>query len=246
MHGLSEQDILNIWEVGLRQHPVEQAITILTLADPQRTRSDLLAMSIGQRDAHLLTIRESVFGARFAGYAECPQCREPLEFTFDAANIRMATPEYATHERAFNFSYEDYELQANLPDSTDTFAIAGCRDVQAARTILLERCITSATHQGNEIVVSSLPDNVIAALGEAMIERDPQAEIRLELTCPSCDCRWFALFDILAFLWHEIVTRSRCILREVHLLASAYGWSEADILAMSAVRRRLYLDMVIA
>jgi hypothetical protein len=30
----------------------------------------------------------------------------------------------------------------------------------------------------------------------------------------------------------------------VHVIASAYGWSERDILAMSAARRRLYLDVI--
>jgi hypothetical protein len=30
----------------------------------------------------------------------------------------------------------------------------------------------------------------------------------------------------------------------VHALAYAYGWSEADILAMSAPRRRRYLSMI--
>jgi hypothetical protein len=244
MRGLSEQDILNIWEEGLHQHPVERAITILALSDPQHPRTDALTMSVGQRDAHLLTIRESLFGAQFAGYAECPQCREPLEFTFSADDIRVAAPEREDQRAAFSFQHEDYQVQARLPNSADLFAIAGCHTVAAARAILLERCITHAAHQRADISVSELPDYVIVALGEAVIEHDPQAEIRLALVCSSCDYRWFAVFDILVFLWHEITTHTRRILRDVHLLASAYGWSESDILAMSAVRRRLYLDMV--
>jgi hypothetical protein len=32
--------------------------------------------------------------------------------------------------------------------------------------------------------------------------------------------------------------------REVHLLASAYGWRESDILAMTPWRRQLYLELV--
>jgi hypothetical protein len=34
------------------------------------------------------------------------------------------------------------------------------------------------------------------------------------------------------------------VLREVHILASAYGWREDDILAMSPARRRIYLEML--
>ena len=34
-------------------------------------------------------------------------------------------------------------------------------------------------------------------------------------------------------------------LNEIHLLASAYGWSEGEILSLTAKRRRLYLQMVL-
>lgn len=251
MHNLAEQDMLSIWETGLRQHSVERAITILERANPQHARDEegmhwLLQLSVGQRDAWLIAIRESVFGSRFEGYAQCPGCCEPLEFTFGADDIRVATPGEEHEGRTLSFQDEDYAIQAHLPDSADLLAIAGCQDVANARALLLERCIENAAHQGTKITVSELPDNVIAALGEAVIERDPQAEIRLELACPSCGHCWFAVFDILVFLWQEIARSAKHLLRDVHLLASAYGWSEAEILALSAVRRRLYLDMVTA
>ena len=42
----------------------------------------------------------------------------------------------------------------------------------------------------------------------------------------------------------ELATQAKRLLREVHFLARAYGWREADILAMSARRRQAYLEMV--
>jgi hypothetical protein len=38
--------------------------------------------------------------------------------------------------------------------------------------------------------------------------------------------------------------RAKRLLAEVHLIASAYGWSEAEILGLSRARRDFYLDMV--
>lgn len=244
MHSLSEQDILHTWERGLRQHPVERALTILAQADPQCSRDDVQGMSVGQRDARLIAVRESLSGSRFEGYAECPRCREPLEFTFGTDDIRSAAQAGEYEGQAFSFRYEDFAMQARLPNSADLLAIADCRDVATARTLLLERCIEHVAHQQMEIGVRELPESAITALGEAMRARDPQAEIRLELACPACDYRWFAVFDILAFLWQEIAAHTKHILRDVHLLASAYGWSEAEILSLSAIRRRLYLEMV--
>jgi hypothetical protein len=52
------------------------------------------------------------------------------------------------------------------------------------------------------------------------------------------------LFDIVSFFWTELSAQAKRLLREVHTLARGYGWREADILAMSARRRQLYLDLV--
>ena len=67
---------------------------------------------------------------------------------------------------------------------------------------------------------------------------DPMADIHLALNCPSCEHKWEAPFDIVAFLWREISAAARRLLREVHTLASAYGWTETEILALSPARRR--------
>jgi hypothetical protein len=45
-------------------------------------------------------------------------------------------------------------------------------------------------------------------------------------------------------LWAEIEVRAKRLLLEVHLLATAYGWSEAEILSLNAQRREFYLEMV--
>ena len=47
-----------------------------------------------------------------------------------------------------------------------------------------------------------------------------------------------------AFLWAEIHAWAQQLLRDVHTLAIAYGWSETEVLALPAARRRAYLDLV--
>ena len=77
-----------------------------------------------------------------------------------------------------------------------------------------------------------------------MAEADPLADIQLDLTCPSCERRWRAVFDIVSFLWTEIEVWAWRTLSDVHTLARAYGWSERDILTLSPTRRQFYLEMV--
>jgi hypothetical protein len=94
------------------------------------------------------------------------------------------------------------------------------------------------------MTTEQLPDSVIDSVVEHMAQVDAQADVQLALTCPVCDQQWQATFDIAAFFWSEINAWAHRILHEVHTLASAYGWREADILAISPGRRQIYLDMV--
>src|SRR5436190_6298714 len=90
MPPLSSHDILHIWELGQGRHPVDRALLCLAAVCPEMTREELAVLSIGQRDARLLTLREQTFGATLNGFAECPQCVELLEFTLAAADLRVA------------------------------------------------------------------------------------------------------------------------------------------------------------
>jgi hypothetical protein len=244
MHTLSGEEILHIWEIGLHQHPIERALTMLNTAFPQVSSDELITLSIGQRDAYLLSVRERTFGSQFAGFAECQQCQEKLEFSFDASDVRvgMAPLELVGQEQ--QIVVEDYTLEVRLPNTTDLAVLGNCSDVTAARDLLLQRCVSRVLCDGDEASIGSLSDRVITALGEQLIDWDPQSEVQLGLSCPSCDYRWSVVFDIVLFLWKEICTYAKRLLREVHTLATAYGWRESDILAMSAPRRQYYLEIV--
>jgi len=73
---------------------------------------------------------------------------------------------------------------------------------------------------------------------------DPRARIELDLSCANCGHSWQTVFDIAGFLWAEINAWAPRTLRDVHTLARAYGWREADILGMSPRRRQSYLELV--
>ena len=73
---------------------------------------------------------------------------------------------------------------------------------------------------------------------------DPQADVELTLSCPACAHQWTTAFDIISFFWEEINVWAYRTLYQVHQLASAYGWNEADILTMNPWKRQFYLKMV--
>src|SRR5438105_12922176 len=49
MHTLSAQQLIHLWEVGLNQHPLDRALTILTTVFPGTTRNTLASLTVGQR-----------------------------------------------------------------------------------------------------------------------------------------------------------------------------------------------------
>jgi hypothetical protein len=238
---LSANDLLEVWEVGQDRHPLDRALTLLGAACPELAADELAGLSVGARDARLLTLRERIFGPRLTGFVECPRCSEGLEFEAAVADLR-ATP--APAGESWELAVGDFSLRFRLPDSRDLGAAATCPDPAAARRLLVRRCVLHASRDDVPLAGDDLPPEAITALAQQMVERDPQAETLLDLSCPACEHDWQALLDIVTFFWSELAARADHLLSEVHALALAYGWREADILSMSPHRRRFYLGMV--
>ena len=95
-----------------------------------------------------------------------------------------------------------------------------------------------------EIDISDLDDAGVEALGEALEALDPGALVRFELACPVCAEPWQAAIDIGEAFFLELRHAAERSLLEVDQLARAYGWTEAEVLALSPIRRAAYLQLV--
>lgn len=244
MRPLKAIELLTVWERGLGQTVLERALALLIAACPEIDSDTLAALSIGQRDALLLQLREWMFGAQIVNTAKCPRCLQLVEWENRIADIRLQSLKITTPPAEFRMNRGNYCLRFRLPASKDIALVLNSPLGDSNSVDLLKRCIVSARLAGEECDPGSLPENLFAALRRRMEELDPQAEIKIDLTCPQCSHRWQVLFDIASFLWAEINHWAERTLKTVHKLASAYGWSEHDILNLSPVRRQLYLGLV--
>lgn len=242
MQVLLASELLAVWEQGLSQGPLQRALTLLAAACPGINVDTLANLSIGQRDARLLTLREWTFGPQLVCLAICPQCGEQLEAACNVDDIRAGT-EIETSE-PLSLSIAEHEVRFRLPNSVDLLSVANIEDLAGSRQLLFERCLLAAGYHGEDRSAEQLPAHVVEAIIDHMAQVDPQADVELSLCCPGCNHDWLATFDIISFFWSEINAWAYRILREVHVLASAYGWRESDILAMSAQRRQIYLELV--
>lgn len=219
MAAFTESDLLAVWEAGLDQPSVLRALSLATAggADPA-TVADL---TVGQREAVVLALRESCFGHRLPCAVTCPECAEQLELELTIDDVRA--------EAASGTGIAVGELQVRPVTSRDLLEVDAERP--DARRLLLSRCVDGA-----------LPEELFDPVATVLSTLDPQADVLIPLDCATCGHEWSAPFDIADYLWVEIEAYARRLLLDVHVLASAYGWTEADVLAVSPARRRFYLE----
>lgn len=248
MRNLSAAELVSAWERTRDQPPALQALALLSAAAPECPAEELARLSVGQRDSRLLALREQLFGPRLNAVTVCPQCHGRIELAFGVADIRVEPAPASNGDLAgaMSLTSDGYRVRFRLPSSLDLASLDPAADAEQAREQLLGRCIESVVREeegGGEEETAGVPAAVAAAIGERMTAADPQADTRLALSCPDCHCEWQVVFDIATYLVAEIDQLVGHLLREVHGLARAYGWREADILAMTPTRRRAYLEL---
>jgi len=220
MTALSAAGMLLLFEEGQRRDPLARSALAIAVADGDPAP---LRLTAGKMESRLLALRQATFGAVMEGIATCPACGETCETSVRTSDI-LALP--ASCEPVIIG-----DIEARLPRGEDIAAVMHLRDPEEIRRALLERC-TGAP----------FPPELMDQIEDALAAADPRADVQLALTCPACGHDWLLRFDAVAFFWSELTAAAERVLGEVDALARAYGWSEREILSMSARRRALYVE----
>ena len=240
---LPEDSLIAVWERCCLLHPIDQALTLLAAACPELSFQELTRLTIGERDALLLQLRNGIIGPRLDGRSCCPACKEQVEFHIESFTI-LANRQDEEIPRQVCVDCGDLSIRARLPDSNDLAALVPCRDMESATEALLVRCIEPAYRGDERVDLDDLPEEVLSQLAEKMSAADPLSDIALTMTCPACKQIWEENLDILSFFWAELTDRVHGLLHQIHTLAMAYGWRESDILALNPQRRQYYINLV--
>ena len=237
-------DLLNTWEKGLNQAPLQRALILLGAAYPETSPEQLAKLTIGQRDQQLLRFRQTLFGQQLSSTAVCPECNGRLEWEDRVEKFLAVSDDDLLTGREFELNTDDYSLHFRLPNSLDVETAISDEKIGIAPHQLLSRCLIEARCSGETCDFSELPGSVVQRLEQEIETLDPQADLQIHMNCPACSHQWVVLFDITAYLWKEINAWAGQMLQTICRLAAAYGWSEQQILRISPVRRQLYLGML--
>jgi hypothetical protein len=238
----AEDVLLDVWEEGIDATPTRRALGLLGAAHPGLGSAELADLSLGERNVALLRLRTQLFGDRVEAIGACPACGAELDIAFDVSDLLASLPATDT-DGPMEVVVDGYTALVRPPTSADMLAVLEGEATHDVGAQLLGSCVTRVTGPDQK-AHAGVPEPVAARLAEEITRRDSGAEIDLALECAECGHRWPEALDVAGFVWAEVNAWARRTVREVHALARAYGWSEGDILALTARRRAAYLRLV--
>lgn len=241
MSGFSSRDLIQLWQRGQAAPSlVEKAALVLAFARPDLSSRQIWNLNLSRRDRLLANVFSENFGNRLECLTRCPRCREKLDFALQTEAWKAPGPQ---PRQEYSLVFGSYRLHFRLLTGLDLLSASRLGELHEVRKALVRKCLLRIYDKDEQI--TELPPHLETALGSAIEQYDPLANTEVDLVCPACRHGWAAFFDISAYLWKAIDGRVRRLLRDVHLLARAYGWAERDIIDMHAVRRRFYLEQVL-
>lgn len=199
----------------------------------------------GARNAALLALRAQLFGKAQPLRCNCPRCAAVAEFTIDCEALAQTLQPADEALQPQQLDAGGYHLAFRMPDADDLrYAARQAADDDGFVRALLQRCITHCEDsEGHACTPHALPAPVAQALSHRMEALEPGASVSFDLTCPECGEAWNAPMPVGEVVWSELQARAERLLLDVDALARAYGWNEAQVLALSPVRRAAYLQL---
>ena len=176
-------------------------------------------------DRLLLAIYEKLYGDRAECRVTCKACGDAFEF--DLWPRRIADE-------------QDREI-ADLapPDADGWWHVEEGFDIRAPR---LSDLAEAADRLPSRIArgPAADPERV-----ETFLERAaPVFDFDIEAQCPHCDSHQTVRFSLADYLVTALANERPFLIREAHLLASLYGWSQQEIFDLSRADRRAYAALI--
>lgn len=189
---------------------------------------------VGARTAALLALLQATEGRpEFEATLRCPACGARFEIALPLERLAPDAPAASTVTVARS---DGEALQLRRPTGEDTRAFGRLR--HAGRELASIQILAALSVAGEP-----RPEDVQVA-AEALSAADPLLAFSVECACPECGDAAEREVDLEGIALQRLARRQDALLREVHALASRYGWSEAQILAVAPARRARYLELI--
>jgi hypothetical protein len=211
------------------------AVLSACAAPPLDDPETVWRLSCAARIGGLLAVHAATDGVAAVDlHFACPACDMGLEAALPvAALMKLARAAEAAPETDLALPGGHVRLRRPTGADQRAWRRAAPADPAAARAAIL----------GRLVVAGHLAEADIPAAEEALAAFDPLPAFALDATCPDCGTRADIAADLEAILLDLLARAQDRMLTEIDALARRFGWTEAEILAVPAWRRRRYLAL---
>jgi hypothetical protein len=176
------------------------------------------------------------FGEWVEGVTACGECGSSFAVSFSlkdmAAEMDAPGGQHAVGPDQNGVYTLSDGRRFRLPTCGDQQSVIGM-DLEEGASVLQNRCIV----EGN-------PAKDAALLQAGMSEVGPVLDQELETVCPDCSVLQSVRFDVQSHLLHSLASEKQFLVREVHLIALAYGWGYEEILNIPRQERRAFVALI--
>lgn len=193
-------------------------------------------LAVADRDRVLVRVHLDLYGPIIATTLTCRGCGErfDLDFRLDdlAAHCEPTDPYAPASTAAADEVWRVGDLEFRPLTGDDELAVLGKREPADA---LFHRVTRTA---------SGVDDDARGDVADALARLTPPVAAPIGAGCPECGAHQTAEFDVQRFLLTRMLGERPRLWRSVHLIATAYHWSRAEILALTREERETYADAV--
>jgi hypothetical protein len=187
----------------------------------------LSELSIAQTDRLLAALYQRLYGDNAECRVRCSGCAQGYEFNLNLAQIQHA---------------QDADQPAHA-EPGGGWRLADGRRVRAPRYADLEAADSSQALL-RRLLLSGDVEPAPERISEFLERAAPVLSLDLAAPCPHCGRAETVRFDLARYLAQRLVAERPFLLREAHLIASRYGWSHAEIMALLRDDRRAYARLI--
>jgi hypothetical protein len=210
--------LLSAWEAAAGLPRAARGAALVAAAGLAEDLDAALDLPISEAAALGIRVHAEAFGGTVDGVLDCQACGQELDVAVPLTELGAEAGGTATVG----------DLLVRAPTTRELLEARDGDD-------LLGRCVSGDP--------ASLDDELRAAVDAAAEELAGPAAIVVRAECPECGATASAPLDPGALLWERVTAAVPTALAEVAELASAFGWSEREVLALSPLRRRAYLEL---
>ncbi|SCX79590.1 hypothetical protein [Nitrosospira sp. Nsp13] len=201
---------------------------VLVLLGRLVVNTDLAALTVSQVDRLLAAVYDMLYGDRAECQVRCKACREGYEFTLSLSTI------IAAQDAAW----------IGPPAADGTWTLSDGRRLRAPKLGDLEAAKQQPEALFARLVVAGDPTTRPELVTEFLDRAAPLLSFDLSAPCPHCGSEEIVYFDLSRYLSQRLAGERVLMLREIHLIASRYGWSHSEIMQLSRDDRRGYAGLI--